>query len=78
MARSDLTIDGVSVGRLDGRGKLVGTVDVRDGKVLVRVDDEDDQAVWVELSLSLTVLVQAEVARLNAEDGEIDLMAEEA
>lgn len=70
---SELTIDGVVAGRLRGRGRLVGTATTRDGAVVVRIEDDADPAAWIELDLSINIIVQAETARLNAEDGEIDL-----
>lgn len=51
--------EGKVVGKLSGRGRLVGSVTLAGSLVFVRLDDEDRPDFWAEFALDLNELVRA-------------------
>lgn len=51
--------------KIKGRGQFVGTLIATDDGITIRVDDQKDDAFWLEIEVSLEDLLQASVDMLN-------------
>lgn len=65
--RSPILCGNTLVGSLAGRGRPRCSVEVSGGVVRLRIDDADESERWLDVELSLNVLVQLDAAGPDVE-----------